>query len=110
MAVMKKKESKKAVASARDYSILREPVITEKASLLSGTGNAVAFRVRKDATKVDIKNAVERIFDVEVAKVRTCNYIGKLKRTTRSVGRTAGSKKAYVTLKPGHSIDIVEGL
>jgi large subunit ribosomal protein L23 len=106
----KTKKAKKTTAGLKDYGLLLGPVITEKASLLSGGGKTVAFKVRKNSTKTEIKGAVERVFGVEVAKVRTSNFIGKLKRTTRTVGRTAGYKKAYVTLKPGHSIDIVEGL
>ena len=97
-------------ASIEDYGVLIRPLITEKATVLSGGGKTLAFEVRPQASKSGIKGAVERVFGVEVARVRTCNFIGKLKRTTRNTGRTASFKKAYVTLKPGHTIDIVEGL
>lgn len=108
----KQKEQKKAQASVADYACLIEPLVTEKTSLLSGAGggSTAAFKVNKSADKQQIKDAVEKVFGVEVAKVRVCNYIGKLKRTTRAVGRTASKKKAYITLKPGHTIDVVEGV
>ena len=87
-----------------------EPIITEKSSIVGGDGSQVVFRVARKASKTEIKSAIEKIYGVEVAGVRTCNFIGKLKRTTRTVGRTTGYKKAYVSLKEGQLIDIVEGL
>jgi len=102
-------ESKVGVP-ARYYSLLLAPVITEKASMLSSDRRRAVFKVAKDATKLDIRQAVERVFGVQVQSVRTCNMLGKLKRSQRSVGRRPGFKKAYVTLKPGQSIDIVEGV
>ena len=93
-----------------DYQVLIKPVVTEKSSVVGGVGSCAVFKVAKRATKDQIKGAVERVFKVEVDKVRTCNFIGKLKRTNRSVGRRAAYKKAYVSLKPGHTIDLVEGL
>jgi large subunit ribosomal protein L23 len=105
------KTSENTKASVRDYSLLIKPIISEKVGTLGGPqGGGVAFRVSMDATKTDIRAAVERIFGVEVAKVRTCSYLGKVKRTARSVGRRDSYKKAYVILKPGHSIDLVEGV
>ena len=104
------KKSQREVPGASDYQILHKPVITEKTSIANEGGNCVVFRVAKGATKQDVKKAVERVVDVDVVKVRTCNFMGKLKRTTRSVGRRASYKKAYVTLKQGQSIDMIEGL
>ena len=104
-----KKETKQ-IPSARDYAVLRQPFITEKASVAGGTGSVIVFRVLDTATKPEIRKAVERIFEVEVSSVRTCNYLGKLKRMNRQVGRQQKFKKAYVTLKEGHTIDLVEGL
>jgi len=107
---MAKLTKQKLRPSSKDYSVLLEPIVTEKTSLVGGEGSTVVFRVAKEAAKPEIKKAVERVFEVEVAAVRTCNYLGKKKRVNRSIGKQAGFRKAYVTLKEGHSIDIVEGL
>jgi len=104
------KDKDKPVARAKDYDVLKKPVITEKSSIVGGDGSVVVFRVADKAGKQDIKEAVERVFEVEVEKIRTCRFLGKKKRVNRSIGRQAGYKKAYVTLKEGHSIDFVEGL
>lgn len=105
------KDKKEKLASVADYATLLKPVITEKSSLVgSSQGGGVVFRVDRRATKTDVKHAVERIFNVEVDKVRTVSYLGKMKRTARTVGRRVNFKKAYVTLKPGFSIDLVEGV
>jgi large subunit ribosomal protein L23 len=69
----------------------------------------VAFRVRPDANKVEIRAAVESVFNVKVTAVRTLSYEGKLKRMGRFQGRRADWKKAVVTLAAGHKIDLVEG-
>ncbi len=98
-------------ASARDYSIILAPLITEKGN--SGdkeSGQVVAFRVHQDADKTEISAAVTRIFKVDVAAVRTLNVMGKPKKTARSSGRRAGYRKAYVRLKPGQSINVIEGV
>lgn len=97
-------------ARISDYAVLQSPVITEKSSLVSGIGGRYVFRVDPRATKTDIRAAVESIFNVKVAAVNTAAFLGKVKRTARSVGRRAGYKKAYVTLKEGFTIDIVEGV
>ena len=105
------KKSEGALARVRDYQVIVRPLITEKGSSIGGgSSGGVAFRVNRQATKPQIREAVERIFKVEVKAVRTCNYQGKVKRTNRSTGRRAHFKKAYVTLKEGQTIDIVEGL
>jgi large subunit ribosomal protein L23 len=107
----KTKESQKPAAGLHDYQVIRGPVITEKASTVGKVnGGGVVFKVDMKATKTEIKEAIERIFKVEVEAVRTTSYLGKMKRTNRSVGRRKNFKKAYVTLKEGQSIDLVEGL
>lgn len=107
MARKSKKTASKA--SAKDYSIIRAPLITEKASHVGNGGNTVVFEVQKDATKDEIKLAVERIFDKKVETVRTANILGKVKKRGRTEGRTAAYKKAYVTLKQGQTIEVIEG-
>lgn len=94
----------------RDYSVLIEPVVTEKTASLSGTQQCVAFRVRRDADVTEIRAAVEKIFNVKVEAVRVCNYRGKPKRVGRSLGQRAATKKAYITLKEGQRLEVVEGL
>ena len=95
------------------HDILRYPHVTEKTTLKKelSEGRVIAFQVRPDASKRIIKEAVEQIFDVEVEKVRTANFIGKIKRQGRNKGRRPGWKKAYVTLKPGQiPIEFFEGV
>ena len=95
------------------YDILRYPHVTEKSTLKKelSEGRVIAFQVRKDASKHNIKEAVEHIFEVKVDKVRTANFIGKVKRQGRNKGRRPGWKKAYVTLKPGQKpIEFFEGV
>lgn len=95
------------------YDILRYPHVTEKTTLLK-EGNedrVIVFKVRPDASKDQVREAVERIFEVQVEKVRTANFQGKMKREGRSQGRRPGWKKAYVTLKPGQkSIEFFESV
>jgi large subunit ribosomal protein L23 len=108
---MAKTSDKKDQATVRDYKVIVKPVLTEKASGIGrGDGGGVVFKVDRRATKTEIKAAIERIFNVEVEAVRTVSYLGKKKRTNRSVGHRAAFKKAYITLREGQSIDIVEGL
>lgn len=92
------------------YGILKRPRITEKAAVSGTTNNSVVFRVHPEANKLEIKNAVEKIFDVKVLSVRTLNYQGKIKRVGAQTGRQVNWKKAYVALADGNSIDFVEGL
>ncbi|MBI4246482.1 MAG: 50S ribosomal protein L23 [Candidatus Rokubacteria bacterium] len=93
--------------SARE--ILLRPIMTEKSMRQKDEQNVVTFRVRPDANKVEIRAAVEQVFNVKVAGVRTTNYEGKLKRMGRHQGRRAAWKKAVVQLQPGHKIELVEG-
>jgi large subunit ribosomal protein L23 len=107
----KKTKVEQKNAKALDYTILLEPVITEKAAQIGGDSNGgVVFKVAKESTKTEIRNAVERIFNVEVETVRTINYLGKPKKSGRSVGRRASWKKAYIKLKPGFAIELIEGV
>ena len=95
------------------HDILRYPHVTEKSTLKKelSEGRVIAFQVRPDATKRNIKEAVEQIFEVKVEKVRTANFIGKIKRHGRNKGRRPSWKKAYVTLKPGQKpIEFFEGV
>ena len=94
-------------AGLEDYKIIRRPVITEKTAAM---GETVAFEVARQATKDEIRAAVERVFSVKVKAVRTVNALGKVKRVGKSVGRRANWKKAYVTLAEGQNINLVEGL
>ena len=88
------------------YDILRLPHITEKAAIQKDEldGRMVVFKVRPEATKQQVKAAVQGIFDVQVESVRTANFRGKVKRMGRYRGRRADWKKAYVTLKPGQDM------
>ena len=89
--------------------ILIRPLMTEKSMRQKEEQNTVTFRVRPDANKVEIRAAIETVFNVKVTAVRTASYEGKLKRMGRFQGRRADWKKAVVTLAPGHKIDLVEG-
>lgn len=111
MAIQKKIDAEKLKPALRDYQVLLEPVVTEKASTV-GAENAsgIIFRVDKRAGKSDIKQAVEKVFGVEVASVRTCNFIGKPKRAGMRQGRRTSYKKAYISLKPGSNLDLYEGI
>lgn len=96
--------------SRSPYDILRRPVITEKATLLRETGNAVVFEVDPRATKAEIKQAVEKVFDVHVTGVRTAIVRGKNARVGRFTGRRKNWKKAYVTLREGDHVEFFEGV
>jgi large subunit ribosomal protein L23 len=89
--------------------VILRPIMTEKSMRQKEEYNTVAFRVRPDANKVEIRSAVETVFNVKVASVRTASFEGKLKRMGRHQGRRRDWKKAIVTLQPGHKIELVEG-
>lgn len=91
------------------YDVILAPVITEKATLLSEK-NQVVFKVRPDATKPEIKAAVEALFNVKVTAVNTMNVKGKVKRFRGRVGRRSDVKKAIVTLAEGARIDVTTGI
>ena len=94
---------------ARLYDVIVSPVVTEKATSAS-EHNQVVFKVRKDATKPQIKAAVEKIFGVMVKSVNTLIRMGKIKRFKGTVGQQSDVKKAVVTLVEGETIDITTGL
>ena len=85
--------------------LLLEPRITEKSSLLGDKYNQYVFKVVRDASKPEIKKAVELLFEVEVESVQVLNVKGKSKRFSQMLGRRSDWKKAYVKLKPGFDID-----
>jgi len=93
----------------KHYDTIVAPVITEKATLAS-ENNQVIFKVAKTATKPEIKEAIEALFDVKVKSVNTLNRKGKVKRFRGISGRQKAIKKAIVTLEEGHSIDVTTGL
>lgn len=93
----------------KSRDVVRSPVITEKGTLVGELGNQVVFRVHPKANKVEIRRAVEDLFQVKVETVRTARHLGKVKRVGKNVGRRPAWKKAYVTLAEGHHIDFFEG-
>jgi len=93
-----------------DYGLIKSPLITEKGTVVSEKSNQVIFKVRPDATKGAIRDAVEDLFKVTVLKVRTINLMGKTRRVGRTMGKRADWKKAYVTLKEGDRIEFFEGV
>ena len=92
----------------RLMSVLLAPIISEKATFIADKHEQVVFRVAQDATKPEIKAAVEFMFKVEVEKVQIANVMGKEKRFGRFVGRRRHWKKAYVCLKPGQEINFAQ--
>ncbi len=103
------------------WEILKAPVVTEKSVLLKEDsteentdrvqGQVLTFRVDRKAAKPEIKRAIEEIFNVKVAKIRTIQYEGKMKKRGRFEGRSASWKKAYVTLKKGEPmVDYAEAI
>ena len=86
------------------YEVIRRPLITEKTTLLKETQRSLCFEVHKDASKPEIKKAVESLFGVKVADVRVANVHGKVKRQGRYVGLRSDWKKAYVVLKAGEKM------
>lgn len=93
----------------RLLQVILAPQITEKATHVADKHQQIAFRVRTDATKPEIKAAVELVFKVEVDGVTVANVKGKTKRAGRVMGRRKDWKKAYVSLKPGQEINFAAG-
>ena len=90
--------------------IIRRPIVTEKTVELRESADTLVFQVAKDATKIEIRNAVEKLFGTKVAEVRTSVAHGKVKRQGKFVGRRSDWKKAYVRLRAGEKLpDFVEG-
>lgn len=92
----------------RLMQVILAPVVTEKATMIAEKNNQVAFRVIADATKPEIKAAIELLFKVEVDSVQVTNRKGKEKRFGRFMGRRRNERKAYVSLKAGQEIDFTE--
>lgn len=91
--------------SSRLMEILRAPVISEKGNAVAETNNTIAFKVMPDATKGEIKSAVEKIFNVQVLSVHTVNMQGKKRRSVHGIGSRSDWKKAYVKVAAGQNID-----
>lgn len=91
----------------RMYTVLLEPHFSEKVSLLGDASNQYGFKVARDATKAEIKEAVEKLFKVTVENVSTVNVKGKVKRTMRGMSRSKNWKKAYVRVAEGQEIDFM---
>ena len=106
---MAKKPSKGGDIDIRHYDVIVAPHITEKSTLVSEQ-NAVVFKVARDATKPQIKAAVEALFDVSVTGVNTIVQKGKTKKWKGAPYTRSDMKKAIVTLKDGQSIDVTEGV
>ena len=92
----------------RLMQVILAPVVTEKSTMSAEKNNQVAFRVVADATKPEIKAAIELLFKVEVESVQVANRKGKEKRFGRFMGRRRNERKAYVSLKAGQEIDFTE--
>ena len=89
-----------------DYNVIIRPLITEQGMHFANTKGAYSFEVNKRANKAQIKNAVEKIYNVKVHKVRTANHRGKYRRRGRTFGQTASWKKAVVFLDSDYHIDL----
>lgn len=90
--------------------VIKGPIITEKGTLVNEVGNQVLFRVDPRANKVEIRQAVERLFKVKVEKVRTSRFLGKTRRVGKTAGRRSDWKKAYVRLREGEQLpDFLQG-
>ncbi len=96
-------------SKAEQYDVIRQPIITEKATMAS-ENNAVVFEVAIEANKPQIKEAVESLFNVKVKAVNTSITKGKVKRFKGQLGKRKDVKKAYVTLEEGNTIDVSTGL
>lgn len=94
--------------SYEPHHVILEPLLTEKSTWATADYNVVAFKVDRRANKHQIREAVEKLFDVEVAKVRTVNMHGKMRRVRWRAGYTGDWKKAYVQLKEGSSIEFFD--
>ena len=97
------------IREERLLKVILAPHISEKSTVAAEENNTIVFKVATDATKAEVKAAVEKLFEVEVTGVRTLNVKGKTKRTGMRFGRRCDWKKAYVTLKEGSELDFVGG-
>lgn len=92
------------------FDIIKRPLITEKTNIQKETSNQLSFEVSRRANRIEIHQAIERIFKVKVAHVRTMHVRGKIKRRGRIAGKRRDWKKAIVKLMPGERIDFFEGV
>ncbi len=92
------------------HEIIKRPLITEKSTRLKEEGNQIAFVVDPKANKIEIRQAVEKLFKVKVRRVQTMNILGKQKRMGRNLGWRSDWKKAIVTLREGDRIEFFEGV
>jgi len=90
------------------YDVIKKPLITEKTTLEKDAKNVVAVVVHPAANKIQIKQAAEKLFKVDVKAVRTINMAGKVKRTGKNLGKRSNWKKAYISLNVGSNIDFFE--
>jgi large subunit ribosomal protein L23 len=95
------------ISAERLYQIILKPVISEKSTVVADKHGQVVFQVRIDANKDEIRQAVEKSFDVKVKSVQVTNVRGKVKRFGRNPGSRSNWKKAYVCLQEGHDIDFL---
>ena len=103
------KQTKKVIAGKfSSTKVILGAIVTEKSSFVGNSGNTIVFRVHDDASKIDIKGAVEEIFGKKVQSVRTARILGKPKQRAKVSGRSNNFKKAYVTLVAGEKIEITE--
>jgi large subunit ribosomal protein L23 len=91
------------------YQIIKGPLITEKGTIQKEANNQLTFEVDRKANRVEIRHAVEKVFNVRVEKVRTMQIKGKVKRVGRALGKRRDWKKAIVTLAKGENIEFFEG-
>ncbi len=94
-----------SIEQSKLANILLAPIVSEKSTNAAENSNQFVFKVQKVATKLEVKKAVELMFDVEVDAVQVLNVKGKVKRFGRTLGKRSDWKKAYVKLKAGHDID-----
>jgi len=92
------------------YEIIKRPLITEKSTIQKEANNQLSFEVDRKANRVEIRHAVEKIFNVRVVRVRTMQTKGKVKRVGRTLGKRRDWKKAVVTLARGENIEFFEGV
>jgi large subunit ribosomal protein L23 len=103
---MRAVDNKSKFDEGRLMQVLVAPIVSEKATMIADKTNAVTFKVLQDATKFEIKAAVQLMFKVDVQSVAVLNIKGKTKRFGKSMGRRDNIRKAYVTLKPGQELNL----
>ena len=103
---MRALNNKSKFDEGRLMQVLVAPIVSEKATMIADKTNAVTFKVLQDATKFEIKAAVQLMFKVDVQSVAVLNIKGKSKRFGKSMGRRDNIRKAYVTLKPGQELNL----